>query len=243
MLKLMRKILNRLGFDIVRASTLHRDLGDHLKRILEAKGIDGAIDVGANVGQYGRLLRDIGFTGHIYSFEPVTAVFEKLQAAAAGDSKWHCFRLALGEASARKTINVYDSHVFSSFLSANDYSKGIWKSLHGVHDEEVEVARLDDLFDGLPNRAECRNFLLKMDTQGFDLQVFRGALKSLASVQALQSELALIAIYDGTPDPYEVLAEFNAQGFSISGMYVINRDESLVVIEYDVTLVRRAAVL
>ena len=241
MIKLIRKAVNRLGFDVVRATTLHRDLGDHLKQILEAKQIDGVIDVGANVGQYGRLLRDAGFTGHIYSFEPVSAVFDKLQAAASGDGKWHCFKLALGETSATKTINVYDSHVFSSFLTANDYSKGIWKSLHGVHEESVEVVRLDDIFETLANRADCRNFLLKMDTQGFDLQVFHGARQSLANVQALQSELALVPIYDGSPDPYTLLGEFNEQGFFISGMYVINRDASLAVIEYDVTLVRRSA--
>jgi hypothetical protein len=41
------------------------------------------------------------------------------------------------------------------------------------------------------------------------------------------------------PDTYEVLREFHAHNYFISGMYPINRDESLAVIEYDCVLVRR----
>lgn len=235
----IQNLLNRAGFELVRASTLHRDMSDHLKQLITAKHIDAVIDVGANIGQYGQTLRRAGFTGHIYSFEPVSHVFKQLQETSAGDQKWHCFNLALGAENTKKTINVYEGHTCSSFLSANDYSKGIWASLNRPCPEEVSVRTLGDLFDTLPERAACRNFLLKMDTQGFDLEVFRGAVPCLQYVRALQSELALIPIYEGTGDPYAMLQEFQAAGFFVSGMYVINRDPSLAVIEYDVTLVRR----
>ena len=39
--------------------------------------------------------------------------------------------------------------------------------------------------------------------------------------------------------PYEVLTEFNDHNYYISGMYPINRDESLAVIEYDCVLVKK----
>lgn len=239
--RLVRSWVNKTGFDVVRSTTLHRDLGEHLGEVLTHKSIDGVIDVGANVGQFGRLLRDTGFTGHIYSFEPVDAVFQKLAAVAASDPQWHVFKLALGSEASTKSINVYDSHVFSSFLPANNYSKEIWKSLNGVHVEDVSVVTLDELFDTLPNRSDCSNFLLKMDTQGFDREVFHGARSSLVHVAAIQAELALVPIYDGTPDPFEFLAEFAEKGFGISGMYVVNRDPSLAIIEYDVMLVRKPA--
>lgn len=240
MLKSIRRFINRkLGVDIVRTTTFHRDMDEHLARLIAAKGIDAVIDVGANIGQYARVLRKIGFKGTIYSFEPVSHVFETLKASAAGDARWHCFPFALGDKDETKTINVYSSDVFSSFLTANDYSKGIWKSLNTVREEEVQVKRLDAVFPGLPRREGLTNFMLKLDTQGFDVQVFRGARETLPHVAVLQSELGLVPIYDDATDPYAILKEYHAQGFFISGMYPINRDPSLAIIEFDVTLVRR----
>ena len=73
------------------------------------------------------------------------------------------------------------------------------------------------------------------------INVFRGAVESLEKIPSIQSELSLIAIYDDMLPAYDILKEFHQQGFFISGMYPINRDESLAVIEYDCVLVKRPA--
>ena len=239
MLKGLRRLINRTGFDVVRISAFHRDFSEHLKRVLDANQIDAVIDVGANKGQYAAMLRQIGFRGHIYSFEPVSSIYAELCRVSKEDRKWHCFNLALGDEVGEKQINVYDSHVFSSFLEANDYSKAIWKSLNGVTPERVKVARLEDIFDTLPEKEECHRFMLKLDTQGFDLQAFRGTGTYLDQISVLQTELAMIAIYDAMPDPFATLAEYSSKGFCVSGMYPINRDVSQAVIEYDCVMVRR----
>jgi len=58
-------------------------------------------------------------------------------------------------------------------------------------------------------------------------------------VQALQTELSLISVYEGMPRSYDVLQDFHDREFFISGMYPINRDPSLAVIEYDCVLVKK----
>jgi FkbM family methyltransferase len=235
----VRSTVNRLGFDVVRLRNSHADLSTHLANVLAASEIDCVLDVGANAGQYGSFLRDLGFKGHIVSFEPVRAVYERLRSTAASDSKWHCFHQALGDRDERKTINVYASTVFSSFLSASEYSKSVWKSLDQATPEEVEVARLDSVFDKIANKTGAHRFYLKMDTQGYDRNVFDGAAGVLASIHALQSELSLIPVYNQMPAAYDVLNAYHAAGFLISGMYPINRDEkTLAVVEYDCVLVR-----
>lgn len=239
MIRTLRATINKTGFDVIRTRNQHGSLDWHLRNVFAAKEIDCVLDVGANSGQYGVFLRQLGFRGHIVSFEPVRSVFERLQQTASGDTTWHCYNLALGDEPGEKSINVYQSTVFSSFLNASDYSKGIWTSLNNVTPEDVQVARLDDMFDEIAQRTGCRSFYLKMDTQGFDRNVFRGALRSLGAVQALQSELSLLSVYDGMPPAYDVLGDFHAQGFFISGMYPVNRDESLAVIEYDCVLVKK----
>ena len=241
MKKLIRTIANKAGFDVIRTRNNHGSFDVHLNNVFHKYSIDCVIDVGANSGQYGAFLRGIGFNGWIVSFEPVKSVFEKLVENAKGDDKWICYNFALGDKSEKKIINVYSSTVFSSFLDANDYSKGIWKSLESVIPEEVVVAKLDDIFFEISDRTGCQHYYLKLDTQGYDLNVFRGGLKSLDKVDAIQTELSLIHVYKEMLSPYEVLTEYNDHNYHISGMYPINRDESLAVIEYDCVLVKKPA--
>lgn len=241
MLTFIRKCLNRFGFDVIRSKNNHGSFDAHLKNILTKYSIDCVLDVGANAGQYGASLRGLGYGGWIVSFEPVFLVYQKLVESSKGDDKWICYNLALGDRAEKKIINVYSSTVFSSFLDASDYSKEIWKSLEIVTPEEVTVVKLDNLFDEILGRTDCHSFYLKLDTQGYDLNVFRGSLNSLGRIEAVQTELSLIHVYKEMLSPYVVLDEFHRQGYYISGMYPINRDESMAVIEYDCVMVKKPA--
>ena len=197
------------------------------------------IDAGANSGQYGAFLRSIGFKGYILSFEPVAHVFEELQSAAKHDSKWRCYQYALGDREEKKEINVYKSTVFSSFLRANDYSKSTWNSLKDVHPEIVQVRKLEDMYKELTQDLGSVTCMLKLDTQGYDVNVFQGARAILGNIEALQSEISTIKVYEDMPDGLDALKLFREQGFYISGMFPINREESLAAIEFDCLLVRR----
>ncbi len=93
----------RLGLYIIRSeNTLERKR----QRVLEALSINVVLDVGANVGNYGRELRRNGFGARIISFEPILEVFAQLRAATVGDPQWSCYNLALGEKEAQTEINV-----------------------------------------------------------------------------------------------------------------------------------------
>jgi len=240
MKKFLRTALNKFGFDVVRTRNDHGDLAKHLANVLADREIDCVLDVGANSGQYGRFLRELGYKGYIISFEPVSSVFQKLVETSRGDGKWLCHDWALGDRNEKKVINVYKSTVFSSFLTANEYSKNIWHSLEDVTPESVEVRRLGDIWGEVTANLGCRNYMLKLDTQGFDKFAFEGARDCLGEIAVLQSELSLIPVYEGMLEVYDVLKEYNAGGYFISGMYPINRDKSLAVIEYDCVMVKRS---
>ena len=79
MKKLIRSILNRYGFDLVRTKNSHDNLTKHLSNVLLSRNIDCIFDVGANSGQYGVFLRALGYKGHIISFEPIGSVFNMLK--------------------------------------------------------------------------------------------------------------------------------------------------------------------
>jgi FkbM family methyltransferase len=237
----IRKLLNKTGYDVVRTRNQHNSLDEHINRVFAKYSIDCVIDVGANTGQYGIFLRELGFRGWIISFEPVASVFQELASVARKDNKWLCYNHALGEANDKREINVYKNTVFSSFLDTNSYSKKIWRSLDKASREVVEVKTLDHIIQGIKEKTLSQRFYLKLDTQGYDRSVLEGSIKSLQSVCALQLELSLIPIYENMVDPYHFLSELQDQNFLISGMYPINRDENLAVIEYDCVLVRAAS--
>lgn len=233
--RLRSRVNHLLDLDLVRTSGQHT-LRTHTMRILEEYAIDTVIDVGANEGGYGSQLRSLGFKGEIYSFEPVLEAYEKLASQAARDRKWTTFNLALGAHRRRATINVSRFSQLSSFLPASAYGSSHWENIVVEHSQEIEISTLEECFRDqlLPARSRC---LLKMDTQGFDLEVFKGAGIFLPEVCCMLSELSLIPIYQGAPHYLEALAAYERGGFSASGFFPVTRNAELALNEVDCMMV------
>jgi FkbM family methyltransferase len=217
----------------------HATLGAHVAAVLGRERVDCVVDVGAHEGGFGRLLRSNGWTGRIVSFEPVSASFDRLAAATAADALWSVHRVALGRASGRRRINVTEGTVFSSFLEPSAAGSALWPEWTAhASDEEVEIRRLDEVLDDAAGDPSPGRIFLKIDTQGFDLEVFAGATAALDRIVGLQSELSLRPIYEGMPTYLEALQEFGAAGFAITGLYPVTRDPEWRVIEYDAVMIR-----
>ena len=78
-----------------------------------------------------------------------------------------------------------------------------------------------------------------MDTQGYDLQVFAAAAKSLSTIVALQSEVSFKQIYDGMPPYLNSLHCDDAAGYPVAGLYPLTKDKSLAIIEIDLLTVKK----
>lgn len=209
-----------------------------LRSVLESHRIDHVLDVGANTGQFGRTLRSV-YSGRISSFEPVSRSFSELTARIGADSEWRAYHFALGASEGTQTINVSASSVFSSLLKSNDYcaSKFGERSV-GTREELIQIRRLDTVLDELAADGAGRRIFLKLDTQGFDTEVFKGLGSRIADVLVLQSEISLIPIYDNMPHWTESIALYESAGFGVAGMFPVNWDDGQVV-EYDCLLTRK----
>ena len=200
-------------------------------------GVDCVIDAGANRGQYARMLRDLGYQGEIHSFEPLQSAFAELETLARNDAGWFCYRCALGGNREQRSINVAREEVFSSFLQPTAYSERKFKQESRIaRAETVEIRRIDEVLAGV---LEGKRAHLKMDTQGFDLEVFSGVGAALDYVVSLQSEISMRQIYAGMPDYIQSLSAYKNAGFSISGLFPVSRDkQDLTLIEMDCVMVR-----
>lgn len=190
-----------------------------LKQILEQLEVDCVLDVGANIGQYANELRGIGYRGHIVSFEPIASVFATLSQGLASDRKWRGFQLALGAENAELTINVPKLTVMSSLLPSQHAQQG-------VREEQVSVRRLDSMLPDLATELGVKRIFLKMDTQGYDLAAFKGTAGAMTGIVGLQSELSVQPLYKGMPHYVESLQVYEAAGFELYNLSVVNRVDS-----------------
>jgi FkbM family methyltransferase len=214
-------------------------LAAHIATVLTRLQINCVLDVGANRGQTGRLLRRLGYYGRIVSFEPVSRNFEVLAQQCMADPDWRCHQLALGARDGEQIINLARHSVFDSFLSPTEYSiKQFGGDSEVTNSETVTVQRLETVIDSCVDGLATPRIFLKIDTQGYDLQVLEGAGRALACTVCLQVELSVKPVYEGMINYLDAIPRINALGFEITGLFPVNRDALLRVVEFDCVAVR-----
>lgn len=234
-----RTVVRRLGIEVARGGGGGSLLAGHLDALFKRHEIDCVFDVGARVGEFAGLLRCNGYEGEIHSFEPVSTNYAQLEQRAAGDPAWHTHDVALGAAEGAAQINVTAATQFSSFLTPNSFGVAEFGAGMAVPSTEtVEVHRLDD-WVARSGVGVGRRTYLKMDTQGWDLEVLAGARAELRrTIVALQSEVSIQAIYDDMPPWQKSIDTITGYGFALSGLFPVNLTPDLEVIELDCVAVR-----
>jgi FkbM family methyltransferase len=183
--------------------------------LIAERAIDAVVDVGANEGLFARGLRDEGFTGRIVSFEPLSSAFVLLALASAPDPKWECQRLALGATAGEATLNVAGNLASSSFLPIDRELTEAEPRLAYIGSEECSLSTLDILAPDLFQPEE--RLYLKLDVQGFELEVLRGAEATLEHVVVLDVELSQTQLYEGAPLMDEVVAYLAERDYVLLG--------------------------
>ena len=232
-MKLHNKIARLFGYEMIKRNS-HPTLNSHLINLINLHKIDLVLDVGANSGNFATTLRGEGYKGDIHSFEPVSRTFASLRAARSGDHRWFAHNIAMGDACDKKTINVTEASDFSSFLKLKPNET--FGTLKVLYEEVVEVSTVENFLTTHVMNFDKRRILLKIDTQGYDLEVFKGAIKVMERIVCVLSEISLIPIYSEMPHYLAFLKKSEEQGFVVTGFYPVSRKENLSVIEMDCVL-------
>jgi FkbM family methyltransferase len=179
------------------------------------------LDVGANVGQSIRSFLSIFPGATIHSFEPSPAVFAALKENASRLRNVHLWNCALGSKTGELTLLENDMSEWTSFFPPSEFGWGRVKKQTRVH-----VATVDEFChqNGIPHID-----VLKSDTQGFELEVFKGAERMLAEghIKCVYCELVFSDMYKNMPTFCEVFDFLMKKGFFLVSFYDIAYERDL----------------
>lgn len=212
----LRLGLRQIGVDVHRYRP-SQSADARLLRLLQVGRVDTILDVGANDGGYAQSMLATGFDGAVVSFEPLCDAHAALEQAARGRANWHVMpRMALGDHEGRVRINIAGNSKSSSLLPMGFRHADAAPHSRYVGSEAVDIRRLDALTDTALDRA--RSVHLKVDTQGFEMPVLRGATGLLSRIASIQLELSLVPLYEGQALYRELIDWVGERGFELCGV-------------------------
>ncbi len=168
----VKKIIEaKFGVQIHRDPQFGTDIFDAVQNLRLWSANDVIFDVGANDGRTVLQLIKYFPDSSIHAFEPVSATFHKLCANTEHLDNVNRYSCALGAENGHKSICLHDKPSMNSFLSE-------WSDF--VSEERVKINTLDSVME--KNGIDFVHFL-KIDTEGYEMEVLKGAQKALSSAR------------------------------------------------------------
>lgn len=207
-------VVQRLPRGVPCGHNLARDIS------IVAGGRPGAVcvDAGANVGEFVGLLLKALQDPVVHAFEPAPGPFETLRGRYGGTAGVHLVQAGLSDQPGELELNVFDNQTLNSFLPM---AQGAERTLGGaarVAQVRASVMRLDD-YAGKAGIG--RIDLLKIDTQGYERQVLKGAegLLSQKRVGAVLLELNFVPLYENQVWAYELIGLLQGHSLYLVDFY------------------------
>jgi FkbM family methyltransferase len=172
----------------------------------EGRKIDYIIDVGANAGQFAFMARYCWPASHIDCFEPDPNPFELLKEKYQYSQHISLFDCALGEEDGELPLLLGVTSAQNSFLVEHN------KSAKGSKSVPVKT------LNGIYSENNLSNTLLKVDVQGYELQVLRGGSNILSRLKFILLEVSLAELYENGARLDEIWYFLRRQGYSYAGI-------------------------
>lgn len=185
------------------------------------------IDIGASRGQFALFAVQNFPQARIVSFEPLPGPRLALERVLGG--RVEVKPLALGAEPGSATMNISRQDDSSSILEIGAAQQRNFPGTEAIDTLEVPVSTLDEALEEPPARP-C---LLKIDVQGLELEVLKGATKTLAAVDEALVECSFIELYEGQAMADEVVSFLLDAGLRLAGIHGLVKSASGEPIQAD----------
>ncbi len=192
------------------------------------------VDAGAASGQFALLARRFYPGARIVCFEPLPEAQATLEQLFEADAGVEVHGIALGARSGPATLNVSSQGDSSSLLSIGAGQEREYPGTGKAREQAVTIRRLDEVLELVAAPA-----LLKVDVQGGELELLRGAGELLSGFDDVFVECSFVELYDGQPLAHEVVAFLAEWDLVLMGAGMPLADAAGCVVQLDLVFGRR----
>ena len=185
------------------------------RKLLSQIDCDFILDVGANRGQFSLISRLLKPSIPILAFEPLPNEAEIFRKALSGKNV-QLHSVALGENAGEAEIHLSRSADSSSLLPIGEMQRKLFRDTDEIGTLKVPVKRLDDF---KPEWEKHSRILLKIDVQGFELSVLKGAVETLRNCAFVYVECSETELYVGQALYRDVATFLEQQGFRLQSRH------------------------
>lgn len=219
--RVVQWLLGLAGYRLVphRRGALGLDAFIDIQRLLTRPRRPVIFDVGAHFGESVRCFRRRLPTATVHAFEPEPAAFRELASRMANLDDVHAHPVGAGPAAGEAVFRRNEQSDMSSFLPAG---QSWWGRI--VEERPVQVTTVQEYCRG---HGIDRIDVLKTDTQGYDLEVLRGAEELLAAdrIETVLVELTFTSMYQGASGFDEVCRYLLDRRFRFVSLYHIEYEK------------------
>jgi FkbM family methyltransferase len=179
---------------------------------LQDKGIKIIFDIGAHVGNWSIMAKSVFSAARIDAFEPIPSSVDLFKKTVEGLPDIYMHPCALGSAKGEASMSVLGNQADCSSVLSPAEDKPMMAGQDRGDKIKVSIKRLDDMVadEGLPYPD-----FIKMDVQGFELEVLKGAEECLKHAKAVQSEVSFEEFYKDQALFRDVLDFLDDRGFKL----------------------------
>jgi FkbM family methyltransferase len=214
MRRIVQESLRAIGYRLVPKDRDAFTLYETVRRIPFRTVVDVGANVGTTVVRWATDFPD----AHIHAVEPLPSAFQELkkleQQFPGRVSAWN---FAASDHGGKETLFVHSEHpTSSSLLQRTDYCGNALPFTRVEVPQTVELATLDEFLADSSIELTAP-ILIKLDVQGTEEQVLRGATKLLAKAEMVISEVSLAPLYNGQSNlsaiiPFMLNNKYDFQG-------------------------------
>jgi FkbM family methyltransferase len=225
-----RFLMLRAGYRILLSSYMGVDLDADLVRVCGKKA-RVIFDIGAGEGDSALLLRKLFPKAEIYSFEPYQPAYTTAQSRLVHDTRTHLADYALGDREAAGTLFCNQGSQQNSMLPNSPHLTPYAprELFQPIGTAETQIRTVERVCQ---ERGITSIDLLKIDTQGYELHVLRGAASLLQrrAVTAVLLELLFAPYYDGQAYFEEIYSLMLSYQYRLVGLYHMIRGDDHAIL-------------